>query len=211
MLKEVEMVNRGMRPFLAILLLVMATVFFTGNVQADEKQYYVGVGGTYLFPNFDYEDVVDWDSHAWGVNTKFGYRLARTLYIQIDADYIFPIDGALKLNQSIGGDVEILTGIVSLKGYFPRFTIIKPYVIAGAGIMHYNVDFNTAAHAAANANGFQLPDDEETSLCFKVGGGVDFLINDSISFGIEGNYTGGMEEVDEVEYINIGAGFNFYF
>lgn len=201
------MVNRGMRSYLGILLLVMVAVFIAGNVQADEKQYYVGVGGTYMFPNFDYGDTVDWDSYAWGLNAKIGYRLARTLYIQMDVDYVLPIDGVLKANESIGGDVEILTGIVSLKGYFPQFTIIKPYVIAGAGIMHYNVDYN----AAARASGFQLPDDDETSFCFKVGGGVDFFINDSVSFGIEGNYTGGMEDVDEVEYINIGAGLNFYF
>lgn len=201
------MVNRRMRPILAILLLVIAALFFAGNVQADEKQYYVGIGGTYMFPNFDYEDVVDWDNHAWGANAKFGYRLARTLYIQMDVDYVFPIDGILKSDESVGGDVEILTGIVSLKGYFPRFTIIRPYVIAGAGIMHYNVDYNDGARAAD----LSLPDDEETSLCFKVGGGVDFFITDFLSFGIEGNYTGGLEEVDEVRYIHVGAGINFYF
>ena len=105
------MVNREMRPFLAILLFVLVTLFFAGSVLAEEKQYYVGIGGSYMFPNFDYEDVVDWDSYAWGINAKFGYRLARTLYLQMDVDYVLPIDGVLKSDDSVGGDVEILSGL----------------------------------------------------------------------------------------------------
>jgi opacity protein-like surface antigen len=185
----------------------MATAIFTGTAQAEEKQFYVGIGGSYMFPNFDYDDVVDWDSDAWGANAKFGYRLAHTLYLQADVDYFFPIDGVLKTDASNGGEVEIFTGMISLKGYFPQFTVIRPFVIAGAGIMHYNVDYN----AAAQSSGFPLPEDYETDLCFKIGGGVDFFINDVVSFGIEGNYTRGVEDVDEVEYIHLGAGVNVYF
>jgi opacity protein-like surface antigen len=196
-----------MRPFMAILLLIMATAIFTDTARADEKQFYVGIGGSYMFPNFDYDDVVDWDSDAWGANAKFGYRLAHTLYLQADVDYFFPIDGVLKTDASNGGEVEIFTGMISLKGYFPQFTVIRPFVIAGAGIMHYKVDYNAAAQAA----GFPLPDDSKTDLCFKIGGGVDFFINDVVSFGIEGNYTRGVEDVDEVEYIHLGAGVNVYF
>jgi opacity protein-like surface antigen len=201
------MFHRGMRPFLAILLLIMAAAIVAGTAQADEKQFYVGIGGSYMFPNFDYDEVVDWDSDAWGANAKFGYRLAHTLYLQADVDYFFPIDGVLKTDASIGGEVEIFTGMISLKGYFPQFTVIRPFVIAGAGIMHYKVSYNDAA----KTSGFPLPDDNETDLCFKVGGGVDFFINDVVSLGIEGNYTRGVEDVDEVEYIHIGTGVNVYF
>jgi opacity protein-like surface antigen len=196
-----------MRVAVGIVLLVICTAFFSGTVLAEEKQFYVGVGGSYIFPNLAYEDAVDWDSYAWGVNAKFGYRLARTLYLQLDVDYIIPIDGALKIDTTIGGDVEMFTGMVSLKGYFPQFTVIRPYVIAGAGVMHYNVDYNEAA----KSSGFPLPDDNETDLCFKVGGGVDFSVSDAVSFGIEGNYTGGLEQVEDVEYIQVGAGIAFHF
>ncbi len=90
------MFNRGLRPFITIFLVVICTVFFTGVVDAEEKQFYLGVGGSYQLTNFENDDVVDWDSSAWGANAKFGYRLARTLYLQIDVDYIPGIEGALK-------------------------------------------------------------------------------------------------------------------
>ncbi|MGD8703802.1 MAG: outer membrane beta-barrel protein [Desulfosarcina sp.] len=192
---------------IGLFVIMIPTIFIVNLANAEEKQYYVGVGGSYIFTNFSYGDVVDWDSYTWGGNAKLGYRLARTLYLQLDADYVSKVDGVLKSDPSVGGDVEVFTGILSLKGYFPNFTIIRPFVIAGAGIMHYNVDYNDTAQSA----GFPLPDDKETDLCFKVGGGVDFFINDIVSLGIEGNYTGGLEEVKDVKYINVSAGINFYF
>ena len=201
------MFNRGLRPFITIFLVVICTVFFTGVVDAEEKQFYLGVGGSYQLTNFENDDVVDWDSSAWGVNANFGYRLARTLYLQIDVDYIPGIEGALKTDNAVGGDVDVYTGIFSLKGYFPNFVQIKPFVIAGAGLMHYNADLDEAARAS----GYFLDDDNETSICFKVGGGVDVFIVDAFSIGLEGNYTAGIEDVSEVNYYNfiLGAAYHF--
>lgn len=201
------MSNRAMRPFIIIFLFVLCTSFFINVVSAEEKQFYLGLAGSYQLTNFDNDDVVDWDSDAWGVNAKFGYRLARTLYLQIDVDYIPEIESALKANKAVGGDVDVYTGIFSLKGYFPNFVKVKPFVIAGAGIMHYNASLNETA----KSSGYYLEDDKETHICFKVGGGVDFFINEAISIGLEGNYTSGIEDVKEVNYYNFSLGAAYHF
>ncbi len=113
----------------------------------------------------------------------------------------------LKTDSAVGGDVDVYTGIFSLKGYFPNFVQIKPFVIAGAGVMHYNADLDEAA----SASGYFLDDDKETHICFKVGGGVDVFIVDAFSIGLEGNYTAGLEDVSEVNYYNfiLGAAYHF--
>lgn len=210
------MIDRGMRTLIAGLLLSACIFSFADTANAEEKQFYLGVGGSYQLTNFDGDlkdwdsniiDAVDWDSHAWGVNVKFGYRLARTLYLQIDLDYIPEVEGASSSDNEYTGDVDVYTGIFSLKGYFPNFVKIKPFVIAGAGIMHYKADINETA----TSSGYYLNDDKETHLCFKVGGGLDFFVTEAFSIGLEGNYTSGIEDVSQIKYYNfiLGAAYHF--
>ena len=73
--------------------------------------------------------------------------------------------------------------------------------------MHYNADLNETARSL----GYYLNDDKETHICFKVGGGLDFFINEAFSVGIEGNYTAGIEDVNEVNYYNFILGASYHF
>jgi len=79
------------------------------------------------------------------------------LYLQIDADYIPKVEGTL---NGYDGEGKVLSGMLSLKGYFPVATRLKPYVIVGAGILHYNID-----------DPDNLEDDRDTDFCAKIGGG----------------------------------------
>lgn len=188
---------------ITIFLLIGCIVFFANPVKAEEKKFYVGLGGSYQITNLDSEEVVDWDENTWGVNAKFGYRLTPGVSLQLDVDYIPEIEGVYKPDNSVSEEVEVLTGIFSLKGYFPVSKPIKPFVIAGVGIMHYDIDLNDEGISL----GYYMDDDDETSLCFKIGGGLDIFINQSVSIGLEANFTAG----EDVEYYNfiLGAAYHF--
>ena len=190
---------------ITIFLLIGCVAFFAKPVKAQEKKYYVGLGANYQWTNYDYADVVDWDESAWGINAKFGYRLTPAVSFQFDVDWIPEVAGALKSDRSLNGDVEVQTGILSFKGYFPTSKPVKPFVIAGAGILHYDVDLNN------NAQSLGEIDDDQLGICFKIGGGLDVFINQSFSIGLEGNYTAGVDKVKEIEYWNFILGAAYYF
>ena len=193
------------RSFITIFLLIGCIVFFANSVNAEEKKFYVGLGASHQGNNYDFEDVVDWDEGTWGINAKFVYRLTPAVSFQFDVDWIPEVEGVLKSDPSLGGDVEVQTGIFSLKGYFPTSKPVKPFLIVGAGIMHYDVDINDSAQSLGEVG------DDETDLCLKIGGGLDVFINQSFSIGLEGNYTAGNEKVKAVEYWNfiLGAAYHF--
>lgn len=147
------------RSFITIFLLIGCIVFFANSVKAEEKKFYVGLGASHQGNNYDFENIVDWDESTWGINAKFGYRLTPVVSFQFDVDWIPEVEGVLKSDPSLGGDVEVQTGIFSLKGYFPTSKPVKPFLIVGAGIMHYDVDINDSAQSLGEVG------DDETDLC----------------------------------------------
>ncbi len=170
--------------FFAVLVVVIfsCTSLYAGQDHLD--CFYVGVGGSYAIEDFD--SSADFDN-SWGVNAKIGYHTHPLLDVEFGLDYLnkFECDAV---------DLEILTYMVALKGYFPISTEkVKLSTVVGAGIMH----------ADANA--------DETDLCGKVGLGLDFFTFQDISLGIEGNYTFGFGDLDDIGYFNftIGAAYHF--
>lgn len=190
-----------------ILLVIGCAVFPAKAVQAGEKPFYFGLAGSYQHTNLSVWNDTDWDSDAWGVNAKFGYRLAHTLFLQLDVDYIPSIDGARKIDRSLGGELEILTGMVSLKGYFPGPRIVKPYLLAGAGAMYYKISPNSRTPLSGSA----ADDNDRIYPCLKFGGGIDLMLHPNFSIGLDGNYTVGTDRADDIEYFNLSVGFAVHF
>ena len=198
------MLKFSIRSFITIFLLIGCIVFFANSVKAEEKRFSISIGGSYQITNVALnEDAVDWEGNSWGIYAKFGYRLSHTVFFQLDVDYIPEIEGVFKTDNSAKEKVEVLTGNFSLKGYLPNTTTLKPFVVAGFGIMHYDIDLNDEAKSL----GYYLNFEDETSLCFKVGGGLDFFINQSAAIGAEANYTAG----NDIGYYNFILSASFYF
>jgi opacity protein-like surface antigen len=197
------MLKITIRSFIIFFLLIGYTFVFTNSVKAEDKKFYVGIGGSYQVPDLDIDKAVDWDDNSWGINANFGYHLTPAVSLQVDIDYVPEIEGYYKPDNSVKQEVEVLTGIVSLKGYFPVSKPVKPFIIAGFGILHYNIDLSDEAKSL----GYYLVDDDDTSLCFKIGGGLDCFINQNVSIGLEANYTAS----DDVQYYNfiLGAAYHF--
>ena len=171
--------------FFAVLV---AVIFYSTSLYAGQDHlghFYVGAGGSYAVEDFD--SSADFDN-SWGVNAKIGYHTHPLLDIEFDFDYLSEF-------EANAVDLEILTYMIVLKGYFQQSTEkVKLSVIVGTGIMH------------TDAVG------DETGWCAKVGLGLDFFTTQNISLGIEGNYTFGIDDdLDEVGYSNftIGAAYHF--
>ena len=171
--------------FFAVLVVVIfySTSLYAGQDHLDH--FYVGIGGSYAVEDFD--DSPDFDN-SWGANAKIGYHTHPLLDIELNFDYLN------KFEYNIV-DLEIFTCMFVLKGYFPVSTEkVKLSTVVGAGLMH--ADFKS---------------DDEIDLCGKVGLGLDFFAFQDISLGIEGNYTFGFGDLDEIRYFNftIGAAYHF--
>jgi hypothetical protein len=91
--------------------------------------------------------------------------------------------------------------MIALKGYFPISTTkTRLSVIVGGGMMYAALNSEVSDYS---------PDD--TELCAKVGLGLDFFATPDISFGIEGNYTLGFNDLEEIRYFNFTLGVAYHF
>ena len=92
--------------FFAVLVVVIfsCTSLYAGQEHLDH--FYVGVGGSYAFEDFD--NGPDYDN-SWGVNAKIGYHTHPLLDIEFDFDYLSEF-------EANAVDLEILTYMIVLKG-----------------------------------------------------------------------------------------------
>lgn len=194
------------------LMVIVITTFLCTSLYAQEtdiNQFYIGVGGSYAIEDFD--DSPDFDD-SWGVNAKIGYHLHPLVDIEFDFDYLFEFedDGEFELlGEHFEGeiDLEILTYMVMLKGYFPISTDkAKLSVVAGGGIMYAEADYKVTG------GGFYISDStDDHEFCARVGLGLDFFATPDISIGIEGDYTFGFSDLDDICYFNFTLGAAYHF
>jgi len=154
--------------------------------------FYVGLGSSYAVEDFD--NSPDYDN-SWGVNAKVGYHTHPLLDLELNFDYL----NNFEYNAI---DLEILTCMFVLKGYFPISTEkVKLSTIVGAGLMQADLKYGTSISGS----------NDEIDLCAKVGLGLDFFATQDISLGIEGNYTFGFGDLDDIRYFHftIGAAYHF--
>jgi opacity protein-like surface antigen len=222
--KEIKMLKLCLRSTVIVSLFVTFYLFFMPFAHAEQKQFYLGLGVNGIQANLEEKQEMDWDRNAWGVNGTFGYRLSRNMFFQFDLDYVGSLEGEWRPDDAAKVEIDVLTGICSVKGYFPdfehlQFTWMKPYVIAGVGLMNYEIDLNDDAKAYAGEG----TDDNEVSLCYKIGLGLDFFLSDEISLGLDGSYNIGPTDtdigtyadgtytLDDIEYYKLTLGMAFHF
>ena len=192
--------------FTALMVIFFSTSLYAQ--QADVKKFYVGAGGSYAIEDFDGGDF----DNSWGVNAKVGYHLHPLVDIEFDFDYLNEFEDREKfefLGMDIEGeaDLNIMTYMIALKGYFPISTEkLKLSVVVGGGIMYADLDFKVSVNGSSISDSY-----DETELCGKVGLGLDFFATPDISFGIEGNYTLGFNDLEEIRYFNFTLGVAYHF
>ena len=212
-----------MKKPLIFIALLMVLCFCTSSYGADAagRTFYIGIGGSYAFEDFDVDEVedalagissdsdFDFDD-TWGFNLKAGYHVNNWLSLEFDFDYLSEFDAdedldVLGIAVDLDADVDVMTYMAVLK-FTCALEPLKPFVVIGGGMMDADVD------AKASALGVSASDSEsETDTCAKLGLGVDFFATESISIGLEGNYVWGFGDLDEINYYNLTLGLAYHF
>lgn len=177
--------------------------------QADATNFYVGAGGSYAIENFDGGD---FDNSA-GVNLKFGYKLHPLFDLEFDFNYIDEFEDDLRgvvLPAKLTGakiGLNIATYMFVMKGYFPIDSeTVKLSVVLGGGLM----DADSTIKADLGDSSITGSSDD-TDLAWKIGLGLDVFASPEVSFGFEGNYTMGIDDLEDIRYLNFTLGAAYHF
>lgn len=192
-----------MKKFLIPLKLTLMIFFLISPYAHAATGFYVGAGGSYAVENFDDDDDdfkdINYDN-SWGINAKVGYHLHELLDLEFNYDYLnkFEVDDSstvLGTRFDVDIDVEVMTYMFTLKGFFPIASEkVKLSVVAAGGLMY--------AEAGS---------DNEIDGCAKLGLGLDYFLIQNFSAGIEGNYTLGFGDLDDIRYFNFTLGVAYHF
>lgn len=192
-----------------IFLVIFSICSYSTLIFADNKKFYIGGGGSYALEDFDtYSDF----DNTWGINAKAGYRFHERLMVELNFDYLnkFESDDRFTLlGESVESEVEVTvyTFMLALKGYQPvYYEKVMFFAVLGGGVMRADVDTEVRGPTISKSDS-----DDEIDGCGKIGFGFDFFPIQNFSAGIEGNYTFGFNDVDEVRYFNFTLGVAYHF
>ena len=153
-----------------------------------EKESLVALG--YIIP-VDVELAVGLDAR---VGYRFHPRFAGEVQVQWSpkADIEFANVEFLKL--------ETLTFTGNVKGYLLTGRI-QPFLLAGAGLMHFDVKDKLGLGLREKGEGFAA----------RFGGGVDIYFSSNIVFVLEGGYVLPTGDVDGLDYASFAFGLQYRF
>ena len=197
-----------MRAYLFFTTLAAVTFFSTSLYaqQAETKQFYIGAGGSYAVENFF--DDRDFEN-SLGIDLKFGYHLHPLADIEFDVNCLDEFES--REIQSPGVELDtslsVTTYMLVMKGYFPIDSeAVRLSAVVGGGIMA--ADFDSHFYGTG----------DDADLCFKLGLGLDVFVSQEVSFGFEGSWTNGIDNISgnfkdfgSIEYFNFTLGAAYHF
>lgn len=209
----------------ALLIILLVSSLFLSTQNTFAESLYYGAGGSYAWQRLDTDDLnrklepFGFDSKvcgAPGAFVKMGYELNKILTMEIEASYSYDFDydqtrfawGApwdpsavapgplykVLLRNRVDADVWAIT----LAGKFgvPVNEDVKPYVVAGGGLMYWHLEMSekTPDYYVSNS-------ESNIGGCAKAGAGIEFKAWQDFSIIAEGSYVAGFGEVDKVRFI----------
>ncbi len=204
----------------AIIGCLVAVFLFVGSAHAAvDRGPYIGIGGSYAIQNFDTDELdvlryygfnPEFDN-TWGINAKVGYKFNPVVSLEVAFEYLpgFNYSETSRWSSppiSIDADLDVLTVVLAGK-FYPVPGYVRPYFTAGLGVMNASMD------STVSAAGYfpESAKEDETDACGKIGFGIDFFINPNLSFNVEGAYTVGFSDLDNIRYFTVSAGLGFHF
>jgi opacity protein-like surface antigen len=172
------------RSYLALCLLVLVATSATAQGYARPGAY-ASINGVAAFDSIDGVPSSALDN-AIGVAGRLGYRftpyLAAEGQVEYSGDFI----------DCCGADLTATLVTVNAKLYVLQDQL-QPYVLAGMGGAFGNA---SGVGVSVNENGFVA----------KVGGGLDFYINENLGLELEAAYNIGTGDLDDFNYTSLGWG-----
>jgi opacity protein-like surface antigen len=205
--------------------LVFLSAAYTANGQG--KTYglqglYFGVSGAYALENMDVDhegtDVGLNIDNSFGIHLKVGYRVNNTLSFEGTFDYLPGFDSELSDSENLGGLTDVKTQfeldvkalMASVKASFNREYII-PYLTMGVGMMSPEAKMVVSGREGNQTVTVTTDAEIDTDYCAKFGLGIDYFVREYISIGLEGHYTLGFGDLENVKYVNLMLGTSVYF
>lgn len=177
--------------FKKLALSLVMVLFLALPVMAENV--YISIGGSHVIENIDTKThLIDLDN-TQGLNLRAGKILNDNLAIEITYDYLSPFTWS---GYGLTANLDIQTLI--LAGKLTAGDKLKPYLTAGMGLMHGELNISYLS-------------DSETDLCGKAGIGIDCMITDKVSLGLETAYIIGLNDLDQVRYIQTTCGIAYHF
>lgn len=189
-----------MKKLIGVVAVLLAIAFGTSMVYADtsarqvstpaktmvpDEGFYVGVGGSYSWEDFENTDGLDVDN-AGGFGFHGGYQIIK--YLALEANYDWHANFDLEDNGTKLGSVsDLQTLMVDAKGMYPIGRFV-PYVQIGVGWMWATLEVR---HDGENS---------DNDLAWNIGFGLEHYFTPNVSLGVDHKYVMGTGDVDGLRY-----------
>lgn len=159
-----------------------------------------------------------------GVEGSFSYGINSWLAVGFSGGWSgHSIDDATSAGITVhGADMNLFPLFGDIIFRVPTDRAVVPYGVVGLGTVITNVD-----DTDTSVTGLTVQTDVDTAFAVKLGGGVDWFINENWIFNVQGNYVFYRPDVTETasisgvsisatdnlkfDYWNVGAGLKFVF
>jgi len=178
------------------------------SMDRPDRIWYVELNGMYVHENMDVDQTtakfsgpisVDFDE-SWGAQLAFGMVLSELISAEAVLEYVAPFEATLGMDGE--SEIDVWSGSLNGKLTCPAWAGVKPYVVAGIGLMkaYEDIDYKGATSTT-----------NDLGVSFRGGLGVDVSVRDDISIGLEAAYTTGVGEVEHVKYGTLSFGVAYHF
>lgn len=189
-----------------------------GDAEYGKRGLYLGFNGAYALDLLSTElagalgvtiPAVNYDN-SWGLNARIGYRAFSFLALEIEYEWMEGIGINLGPVPLATYKPHTLTGNVKL--ILPTWRV-QPYLLVGAGIGSWSVEFVNPQLVANNRSG--------TGFGFRGGAGIDLYLTESLALNAEGTAVLNTEKFNlsnlgpptqtSLYYFSFGAGLTYHF
>ena len=207
--------GRSGKAITGLAVLVVCAFLIVDPAHAQDGKLYVELNGMYAFEGIDagqtqdkFTDpvAVDFDGSP-GFQFAVGYVFSDSFSVKAVFEYVTSFEALKGLEFEASDKLAVLHGSVNAKLSYPAWQKVKPYLVAGLGVMraHENIFYGGGSTSGADSK------TRDVGVGLRGGAGVDVFVTDSVSIGIEGLFTTGRGEVAHVEYTAVSVGIGYHF
>ena len=205
--------------------ILCSSIALTADDEVDEADFarrgwLVGVAGSYAVETFDDDAESDFQNelgptvalsvdNSFGFNGRVGYRCHRRLSAEVEVEWLDGFDSDLTQPGFVQlGKVKYEPVVVTanLKGYLLTGRY-QPFLLVGGGAM-------TADRKMRDTVGLtpgQSDSENDTAFAMRFGGGIDLYATEHVVVSLEADYVLPFGDLDALDYVTIGWGFQYRF
>ena len=173
---------------------------FASQARADDPAgVYLRVAGTVAYDRFAPSERSREGSVSLGVNGSIGYRTGPHFAVEVEGEWLDTIETHSFVGTDQDFDIWLTT--LNLKGFYPIWRF-HPFVLAGAGVMHAEVESDLFFGSASAS---------DTDFVGRIGVGSEVVLAGGLALMGDVVYAFPTGDLDGLDFIRIGWGFLYRF